>query len=130
MQTVVNYPVALPFLPAYRRFNHVAQTFLSRTAIPSASSIANLSRNDLRADSHRLCIDRLAREQVGMKLAGRKVLVTGADGFIGSHLVEHLVAQGADVRAFVYYNSFSSWGWLDRSPTQFASPSMYLRAIS
>lgn len=51
-----------------------------------------------------------------MKLAGRKVLVTGADGFIGSHLVEHLVAQGADVRAFVYYNSFSSWGWLDRSP--------------
>jgi len=50
-----------------------------------------------------------------MKLAGKKVLVTGADGFIGSHLVEYLVRQGAQVRAFVYYNSFNSWGWLDDS---------------
>ena len=50
-----------------------------------------------------------------MKLLGKKVLVTGADGFIGSHLVEHLVAQGANVRAFVYYNSFNSWGWLDEA---------------
>ena len=50
-----------------------------------------------------------------MKLAGKKVLVTGADGFIGSHLVEHLVEQGANVRAFVYYNSFNSWGWLDEA---------------
>ena len=41
------------------------------------------------------------------------VLVTGADGFIGSHLVEHLVRQGRKVRAFVQYNSFNSWGWLD-----------------
>ena len=48
-----------------------------------------------------------------MKLAGKKVLVTGADGFIGSHLTEYLVKAGADVRAFVYYNSFNSWGWLD-----------------
>lgn len=45
-----------------------------------------------------------------------KVLVTGADGFIGSHLVEGLVAAGHDVRAFVLYNSFNSWGWLDRAP--------------
>jgi NAD dependent epimerase/dehydratase len=42
-----------------------------------------------------------------------KVLVTGADGFIGSHLTEALVRAGHDVRAFVLYNSFGSWGWLD-----------------
>ncbi|MDD5298998.1 MAG: NAD-dependent 4,6-dehydratase LegB [Gallionella sp.] len=43
----------------------------------------------------------------------KKLLVTGADGFIGSHLTEALVRQGYDVRAFVLYNSFNSWGWLD-----------------
>lgn len=42
-----------------------------------------------------------------------KVLVTGADGFIGSHLVEELVKKGYRVKAFVYYNSFNTWGWLD-----------------
>lgn len=51
-----------------------------------------------------------------MKLVGKKVLVTGADGFIGSHLVESLIKHGCDVRAFVYYNSFNSWGWLDALP--------------
>lgn len=44
---------------------------------------------------------------------GMKTLITGADGFIGSHLTEALVRQGHDVRAFVLYNSFNSWGWLD-----------------
>ena len=43
----------------------------------------------------------------------KKVLVTGADGFIGSHLTEQLVSEGYETRAFVYYNSFNSWGWLD-----------------
>lgn len=43
----------------------------------------------------------------------KKVLVTGADGFIGSHLIEELVKKGYYVRAFVYYNSFNNWGWLD-----------------
>jgi dTDP-glucose 4,6-dehydratase len=51
-----------------------------------------------------------------MNWQGRKVLVTGADGFIGSHLTERLVAEGAQVRAFVWYNSFGRWGWLDESP--------------
>jgi len=48
-----------------------------------------------------------------MNLRGAKTLVTGADGFIGSHLVEALVAEGASVRALVQYNSFNSWGWLE-----------------
>ncbi|MDD5691362.1 MAG: NAD-dependent 4,6-dehydratase LegB [Candidatus Omnitrophica bacterium] len=46
-------------------------------------------------------------------LKGKKVLVTGSDGFIGSHLTEYLIDQGCNVKAFVYYNSFNSWGWLD-----------------
>ena len=50
-----------------------------------------------------------------MTWQGRPILVTGADGFIGSHLVERLVAEGARVRALVYYNSFGRWGWLDDS---------------
>ncbi len=51
-----------------------------------------------------------------MFLKPKKVLVTGADGFIGSHLTEALVDLGYDVRAFVYYNSFNSNGWLDTIP--------------
>jgi UDP-glucose 4-epimerase len=48
-------------------------------------------------------------------LAGRTILVTGADGFIGSHIVERLVADGATVRAFCLYNPRGSWGWLDQT---------------
>ncbi len=48
-----------------------------------------------------------------MNLNNKKILVTGADGFIGSHLVEQLVKNGYSVKAFVMYNSFNSWGWLD-----------------
>lgn len=47
-----------------------------------------------------------------------KVLVTGADGFIGSHLVESLLEKGYDVKAFTYYNSFNTWGWLDSFPKE------------
>jgi len=47
-----------------------------------------------------------------------KVLVTGADGFIGSHLTESLLEQGYEVKAFTYYNSFNTWGWLDTFPKE------------
>lgn len=47
----------------------------------------------------------------------KKILVTGSDGFIGSHLTEELVKAGYQVKAFVYYNSFNTWGWLDNLPS-------------
>lgn len=47
----------------------------------------------------------------------KKVLVTGADGFIGSHLTESLLEKGYEVKAFAYYNSFNTWGWLDSLPS-------------
>ena len=50
-----------------------------------------------------------------MDFENKKVLVTGSDGFIGSHLVERLLKENCQVKAFVYYNSFNSWGWLDTS---------------
>lgn len=48
----------------------------------------------------------------------KKVIVTGADGFIGSHLTETLLEEGYNVKAFVYYNSFNNWGWLDTLPKE------------
>lgn len=56
-----------------------------------------------------------------MNLDHAKILVTGADGFIGSHLTEELVRRGYTVRAFVQYNSFNSWGWLDHLPAKVAA---------
>ena len=50
-----------------------------------------------------------------MILTNKKILITGADGFIGSHLTEELVRRGFNVRAFVLYNSFNSLGWLDKA---------------
>ncbi len=52
------------------------------------------------------------------ELQGKKVVVTGADGFIGSHMVEGLLDAGATVRALVCYNSFGAWGWLDTFPKE------------
>ncbi|MFM6852183.1 MAG: GDP-mannose 4,6-dehydratase, partial [Terrabacter sp.] len=57
----------------------------------------------------------LTARPVEGSLAGRTVLVTGSDGFIGSHVVERLVADGARVKAFCLYNSNGSTGWLDES---------------
>ena len=48
-----------------------------------------------------------------MNLENKCVLVTGADGFIGSHLVERLMKKNARIKALAYYNSFNSWGWLE-----------------
>lgn len=54
-------------------------------------------------------------------MSGKTILVTGSDGFIGSHLTELLVEKGYHVRAFVCYNSFNHWGWLDSLPKQILS---------
>lgn len=51
-----------------------------------------------------------------MNLNNKKVLITGADGFIGSHLAERLIEEDCQVKAFVFYNSFNKWGWLDSFP--------------
>ena len=53
-----------------------------------------------------------------MDIRAKKVLVTGADGFIGSHLVERLLEEGCQVKIFVFYNSFNTWGWIDSFPKE------------
>lgn len=53
-----------------------------------------------------------------MILKGKRVLVTGSDGFMGSHLTEALLEEGCRVKAFIYYNAFNSWGWLDSLPRE------------
>ncbi len=53
-----------------------------------------------------------------MNLIGKKVLITGSDGFLGSHLVERFLKENCEINAFVYYNSFNSWGWLENLPEE------------
>jgi NAD dependent epimerase/dehydratase len=66
-----------------------------------------------RADGYDMINIDLSSEATVLK--GKRVLITGADGFIGSHLTEAMVSAGVDVRAFVFYNAFNSWGWLDEA---------------
>jgi NAD dependent epimerase/dehydratase len=63
-------------------------------------------------------VDFLVGLRKNMNLTGKKILVTGAEGFIGSHLTEMLIDSGYEVRAFVLYNSFNSWGWIDSFPEE------------
>ena len=64
------------------------------------------------------------------KYLGAKVLVTGADGFIGSHLTEALVSAGAEVTALAQYNSFDNYGWLDDVPEHSREKSISSAATS
>src|SRR5512146_613952 len=63
-------------------------------------------------------IVRMRRTSMATGYLGAKILVTGADGFIGSHLTEALVSAGAEVTALAQYNSFDSYGWLDDLPEE------------
>jgi len=58
----------------------------------------------------------LQKPEDGVNWNMKKILITGADGFIGSHLTEKLVTEGFEVKAFSFYNSFNTWGWLDALP--------------
>jgi hypothetical protein len=62
------------------------------------------------------CTNRDFRRFRQMNLESKRVLVTGADGFLGSHLVEQLLLAGAHVTALAQYNSFNFWGWLEDIP--------------
>ena len=64
-----------------------------------------------------------------INLLNKKIIVTGAGGFIGSHLTEELVKHGFDVRAFVHYNSLNSWGWLDCLGQEIKKTLMFLLEI-
>jgi len=75
--------------------------------------LAKFGHEKYRVVSKALRANRCVRDGAIRMTRSHKVLVTGADGFIGSHLTEALVRQGYSVKAFVYYNSFNSWGWLD-----------------
>ena len=53
-----------------------------------------------------------------MNLENKTILITGSGGFIGSHLIERFLRENCSIRAFVYYNSYNSWGWLDTLPKE------------
>lgn len=64
-----------------------------------------------------------------MKIDGKKIAITGSEGFIGSHLTEHLLQKGCHVKALVQYNSFNSWGWLDNFDNKYENLEVVLGDI-
>jgi dTDP-glucose 4,6-dehydratase len=81
--------------------------------LPALISPASVPRTWVRLTRRSGLVHNVADALSGLPSVSNRILVTGADGFIGSHLVEHLVRAGYPVRAFVYYNAFDSRGWLD-----------------
>jgi hypothetical protein len=120
------YPSSVPATEFYRQVVFPAKAkidlayFSRRTLVSDLGWISSgslddcagtTSRNSYR--SPRRSKQKIKRTSMAMSYRGAKVLVTGADGFIGSHLTEVLVSAGAGVTALAQYNSFDSYGWLD-----------------
>src|SRR5262249_31475091 len=101
-----------------RRWTSCPRRFSSRPRMPTEVSFENdLTRRTFIASAARRNRRMLAgNSRHGMGWQGKKVLVTGAGGFIGSHLTERLVELGAETRALVRYHSMNRWGWLEESP--------------
>ena len=100
---IINKPIKIKRLPAIKDYKDDFSDHIYEVNVEDL-----LSRDVIKLDS----------QGIAEFISKKKVLITGADGFIGSHLTEELVKQGHTVKAFAYYNSFNSWGWLDTLPKE------------